>query len=188
MLEWLKKWGTLSVAGGRLTKKTLSALSLTTHASLEIAEYCLTELEAKYVLLGKFQTDSLEARFGQYRQLAGGKYVSIRQVFECEKKIRLLPILMVKLQGQKINLTDFNSNLADFEDDLSNHDFPVLISDEDWLSAYDCLPVITYIAGYCCDAINRKLKCEECGNQMTSASGDINNSQVVKLTCGSVCL
>ena len=40
-----------------------------------------------YMLPGKFQTDHLEARFGQYRQLSGDQYnISICQVFDCEKK------------------------------------------------------------------------------------------------------
>ena len=92
MLEWLKKWETFTVAGGRLTKETFSALSHTTHALLEIAEYCITELGAKYVLLGKFQTDSLEARFGQYRQLSllavntmfqSGRFLNARRKSDC---------------------------------------------------------------------------------------------------------
>lgn len=77
-----------------LVEQTDTALSHTTKALLDIAEYCFSELDAKYVLLGKFQTDSLEARFGQYRQLAGGQYdVSLGQIYECEKKIRLLSVL-----------------------------------------------------------------------------------------------
>ncbi|KAH7977923.1 hypothetical protein HPB49_003950 [Dermacentor silvarum] len=44
----------------------------------------------QYVLLGKFQTDSLEDRFGRYRQLSGANYnVSIRQIDESETKLRL---------------------------------------------------------------------------------------------------
>ena len=42
----------------------------------------------QYILPGKFQTDNLEARFGQYRQLSGDQYnISIQQVFEWEKKL-----------------------------------------------------------------------------------------------------
>lgn len=43
-----------------------------------------------YVLLGKIQTDCLEDRFAKYRQLAVSRYhLSIRQMYECENKLRL---------------------------------------------------------------------------------------------------
>ena len=51
-----------------------------------------------YILPGKFQTDHLEARFGQYQQLSGVQHnISIQQVFECEKKIRMLSVLKLSL-------------------------------------------------------------------------------------------
>ena len=51
-----------------------------------------------YILLDKFQTDHLEERFGQYRRISGDHYnISIRQVFECEKKLRMLSVLKLNL-------------------------------------------------------------------------------------------
>lgn len=40
----------------------------------EVTNYSISELNMRYNLSGKFQTDNLKARFGQYRQ-----------VFDCEK-------------------------------------------------------------------------------------------------------
>ena len=71
---------------GKFTKETCTAIVHTSNALFKISEYCLHDLDAKYVVLGKFQNDCLEAQFGQHRQLARGKYdVLLRQVFECEK-------------------------------------------------------------------------------------------------------
>ena len=85
-VNWLDKWSTTN-AKDKLTKEIFTALLHTTAALLEITDYCLEELNANYVLLGKFQTDCSEARFGQYRQLAGGQHnVSLRQIYECKKK------------------------------------------------------------------------------------------------------
>ena len=44
------------------------------------------------------------------------------------------------------------------------------------------LPVITYIAGYCCYSVNKKLKCEECKTKMTSNDGNSNsfNNSLIK--------
>ena len=50
-----------------------------------------------YTLPGKFQTDHLETRFGQYRQLRGDQYnISKWQVFAWEK-IRILSVLKLSL-------------------------------------------------------------------------------------------
>ena len=52
----------------------------------------------------------LEAWFGQYWQLAGGKYnVALRQAFEC-KKIRTLLVLQLALKNEQITLTDFTTD------------------------------------------------------------------------------
>ena len=135
----------------------------TSEALLKISDYCLNELGAKYVLLGKFQTDSLEARFGQYRQLAEGKYdVSLRQVFECEKKIRLLSVLKLSVQGREITLTDFKLNWDSYNSLEIGQQYPIHVTTEEVNGGKEKLPVLTYIAGYCCYSVNKKLKCEDC--------------------------
>ena len=85
--NWLEIWEALP--GGKLTRETFTAIKHTTYAITEITRYCKDELHMTYILPGKFQTDNLESRFGEYRQLAGGNYnISVRQLFECENKIR----------------------------------------------------------------------------------------------------
>ena len=155
-VEWLQRWNLMSTLGC-LTRETFSALLHTSNVLLEISEYCINDLKANYVLLGKFQTDCLEARFGMYRQLAGGQYdVSLRQVFECEKKIRLLSVLKLKINDNSIALNDFSINWDDFDKDSGEidnaYDIEPLTTD-DLSRADDILPVIVYLAGYCCYSI-----------------------------------
>lgn len=84
----------MEAIGGKLTRETFTALKHTTHAIIEITKHCTFVLNMSYVLSAKFQTDKLESRFGQYRQLAGGNYnISMRQIFECEEKIRIMSVL-----------------------------------------------------------------------------------------------
>ena len=111
-----------------------------------------------YVLLGKFQTDCLEARFGQYRQLSDGKYnISLRQVFESEKKLRLLSTLKVKFKEKDLTLTNFELNRNQFGRVLNDsNEQPVLLCDDDFVKVEEYLPVITYIAGYVCFSINKR--------------------------------
>ena len=47
-------------------------------------------MNVDFVLTGKFQTDDLGSRFGHYRQMSGGnRLVSIQEILESEKKIKL---------------------------------------------------------------------------------------------------
>ncbi|CAL1270294.1 unnamed protein product [Larinioides sclopetarius] len=76
--------------GGKLSNETLFALQFTTKSLIEIVSHIFKEHCPEYIL-GKFQTDSLEARFGQYRQMSGGNYnVSCLQIFESEKKLKIV--------------------------------------------------------------------------------------------------
>ncbi|KAH6933179.1 hypothetical protein HPB50_012787 [Hyalomma asiaticum] len=94
IVDWLDAWGKIDISSGSLTKEAHSALRLTCYSLVELLCYCLEELHFKYVLLGKFQTDALEDRFGWYCQLEGAQYdISVRQLFKCEEKLRLQKVL-----------------------------------------------------------------------------------------------
>ena len=107
--DWLGSWNSISGRNGKLTKESFTALHHTTYAFLELTKYCIEELKMQYILLGKFQTDHLEARFSQYWQLSGDQYnILIQQMFECEKKLECYQILKLSLPyNQKYIKTDF---------------------------------------------------------------------------------
>lgn len=70
-----------------------------------------------YILLGKFQTDCLEDRFGKYRQLSGAQYhVSIRQVYESERKLRLQNILELPEMETTTTAVAVNDDVLDIFD------------------------------------------------------------------------
>ena len=93
MLVWLDNWK-LENFSKKLTRQTHTALCHTIYGMVEVIKYCFEELNLNYLLLGKLQTDPLENRFGKYRQLAGGHYhISIRQLYESEKRLRIQSIL-----------------------------------------------------------------------------------------------
>ncbi|GFX45955.1 transposable element P transposase [Trichonephila clavipes] len=76
MEKWLDCWKNLkqNKPEGCLSEETLFALRHTVNTIPELIKYLLTEQNFKYVLTGKFQTDNLEARLGQYRQMSGANY------------------------------------------------------------------------------------------------------------------
>ena len=191
-LDWIDKWEALP-EGGKLTKETQDALKYTTYALIEITDFCINELNFSYILPGKIQTDSLEERFGRYRQLSGSQYhVSIRQIFESEKKLRLLSFLELPLKSNSdykivINKVDNDwgsvylhdqgqiSNIKDFES--------IHISDTDLRNVETDMPVLTYIAGYCCHSLIKHFKCDNCKDYLTvdrEMASDITNRLILQ--------
>nr|CAH7731460.1 unnamed protein product [Callosobruchus chinensis] len=155
MINWLDKWKSDDFPN-KLSSQTHTALLHTLHGMLEIVKYCFEELNLNYVLLGKFQTDPLENRFGKYRQLAGGQYhISIRQLYESEKKLRIQSLFKI-----------FSKNLDDFHHEQRQLDYSfhpqICIENSDYEQVQYEMPVITYLAGYCCYKILRKIKCDIC--------------------------
>ena len=89
---WLKLWhnGITKRKEGHLSKETFVALTHTVDTLILLIKDLLEQQQFKYVLLGKFQTDNLEARFGQYRMLSGSNYlVSVNEVLQSEKKLKV---------------------------------------------------------------------------------------------------
>ena len=89
----------------------------------------------KYVLLGKFQTDNLEHRFSQYKQMSGGNYnASVRQVMESEQKLKLVSILHLKsAKCEEFSLLHF---LADSDDEKQDN-LPTDSNDADFSTVLD---------------------------------------------------
>ena len=89
--DWLCAWERLQLQPrhGCLSKETMFALKQTVLSAKLLSEYLLTAMSCHYVLLGKFQTDNLEFRFGQYRQMSRANYnVSVTEIMESEKKTK----------------------------------------------------------------------------------------------------
>ena len=102
---------------------------------------------------------SCKERFGPYRQLSGDQYnISIRQVFECEKKLRMLSVLKLclPLNNQSINLMNLQEvkwNEMTEEQNLDVYKFNIDVTDNDVHQYKEVLPIIIYLAGYCCNAV-----------------------------------
>ena len=61
-------------------------------------------------MLGKFQTDNLEARFDQYRMLSVSNYlVSVNEVLQSEKTFKVKNVLKLYTSSRGvININDFS--------------------------------------------------------------------------------
>ena len=113
--EWLENWSLLT--GSRvfcLSKQTCDALIKTLRFQALLTKELLQEGYA-YVLTGRFQSDPIERRFSQYRQMNGGNFlVSLKEVSNSEK------ILLCKsLIKQNVIFWNGESNIQrtpDFEE------------------------------------------------------------------------
>ena len=78
-------------------------------------------------MLAKIRTDNLEKRFGEYRRLCGANYnVSVQQVLEAEKKLRVSSLLCVSSSKHgHIAIRDIRDALLN--DDTNGMIMPVLI-------------------------------------------------------------
>ena len=91
-VSWLDNCKTYSNTNNTacLTNETYTALRHTVNTMVCMLYELLNSHTLDYVMLGKFQTDNLESRFGQYRQLSGcDDLVSVAEVMQSEKKLRI---------------------------------------------------------------------------------------------------
>jgi hypothetical protein len=121
-------------------------------------------------LTGKFQTDSLERRFGQYRQLSGGNYnVSVQQVLESEKKLRVSSMLSLKSNKLgHVAVSEFRSALSDDTRDVTpavdKTDFADIPQALLRFSSSCDEQVLTYITGFVARKFMQRSKCMSCMN------------------------
>lgn len=151
-----------------MTSETFTACILTCDALADVAEHLITKHSFSYVLLGKFQSDPLEGRFGIYRQVNGASYfVSIRQILLAEKKLRVLNILQQRMLNDAAN--DMPSDL----DITAIGRRSVERSDVEWLVNLMEVPdnsgmdqseesLIYYASGCLARNITRIRKCDAC--------------------------
>lgn len=131
----------------------------------------------KYVLTGKFQTDCLEFRFSQYRQLSGANYhVSVQEIKESEKKLKIISMLhMLSASRGKILIQGFLLKTDEVTDTgdvtaVVTQFLPALdLCDDSELSQSETQPLV-FVAGYVGQKVVNKLTCDLCKNEVISGN------------------
>jgi len=177
LYNWLVKWEGMQqkVRHGRLSNETLFALKHTVSTFTELIKYLFEELNVKYVLTGKFQTDCLEFRFSQYRQLSGANYhVSVQEIKESEKKLKIISMLHVLSASRgKISIQDFLLK-SDEVTDTGTSDVSAVVTqflpaldlcDDSELSQSETQPLV-FVAGYVGQKVVNKLSCDLCKREV----------------------
>ena len=178
-LLWTKRWEE-NGSGKRskrkcLTRETMLATRQSTLTLIEIQKYLIQKRNFEFVLFGQLQTDPLEKRFGHYRQLAGGNFfVSVRQVFESEKVLRIKSLLKFS-EFSKRDIDDIFKPVIGNEDEV--------IEAADSLISLLGIPDIStsmarekqsdqcalyFVAGYFARSVVKRKKCEGCKELLIS--------------------
>ena len=85
------------------------------------------------------------------------------------------------LQGHDVTINDFSFDWEPYENtSLAIQFYPINISGEE-IESKENLPALTYIIGYCCYSINKKLKCGDCNEQIVSSSGNVDDFQITMI-------
>ena len=154
---WLENWRDDKTLG--LSRQTFDALIKTNRAIADLPNALLSQ-GYEYVLIGRFQTDPLERRFSQYRQMSGGRFlVSLNEVMRSESIIKIK--CMLERDFELSALEDLSHYYVDepvdvFIEETKNEDLSNLT-----LST-DSEEVVVYIAGYISHCLLKRTQCECC--------------------------
>lgn len=145
--DWIESWDGIKIPNAEkftLTAQTSSALRRTLRCHACLIEDLLGE-NYNFVLTARFQSDHLERRYGQYRQMSGGRFlVSLKDVKCSEKILKIKSLLKEQL--------DINQNFEDknnYENGITELLHTAEAIDVNALQLTDSSREISdYIAGY----------------------------------------
>ena len=136
---------------------------------------CEFHFEDRLIRKGKtsrLQSDPIERRFSQYRQMSGGRFlVSLREVTNSERIIRCRSLVKADINFWKEDLgsdkqsLDFSALLAL----LSEHEIEIAKSTLDSSSE----EVSTTIAGYVAKKLAKRSNCDSCKSLLIASSMDL---------------
>jgi hypothetical protein len=146
LAKWVKEWSGGKIANSEkftLSSQTSDAFQRTLLCQASLIEDLLSD-GFKFVLTARFQSDPLERRYGQYRQMSGGRFlVSLKDVRTSEKILKIKSLvkegfdidetvktsdslesrileLMMEFEGTILSRS-ISFKLQDSSKDISNH-------------------------------------------------------------------
>lgn len=167
--DWLEAWA--KCPNYCLSKQTANALVLTLRSHAMLIRELLAE-GYEFVFTRRLQSDPIENRFSQYRQMSGGRFlVSLREVQSSEKILVCRSLLKIgddfwthddaDNDAEEENLNIFMSQLIEHETEIME----AVLSD-------DSKEVAHCISGYVAKKILERSTCEECVSIMINKQSD----------------
>ena len=160
MKQWLTTWKDYERSG--LSKQTFNSLITTNNAISDLSSELIQEGYI-YVLTGRFQTDPLERRFSQYRQMSGGRFlVSLTEVLRSESILSYKILLKHGIDYTKLQYStpvSINQKITEF---LAINLYSNLL--EQLVISHDTKDVVAYISGYITRSLLKQSKCQNCSD------------------------
>ena len=157
LADWLESWSICP--NFSLTFETNAALVKTLRSQASLIDELLSE-DYKFVIPRKLQSDPLERRYSQYRQMGGGRFlVGLREVNQSERILACRSLLKEGVFFWKENLAPENDfNQENFFEKVKSHESNLAnIS----LCA-DSREVAAAVAGYIAKKMIENSKCVAC--------------------------
>ena len=166
--QWLETWLSFDPKAFCLSKSTFKALISTLKGQVALTNELLEE-GYEFVLLGKMQSDPLERRFSQYRQMSGGRFlVSLREVLSSEEIIKYKALLKknIKFLDTDVKVAD-DSAFRKFKQDVDS-----ISKFELWEleMSEESEEVSFYVAGYIGKKVLKVIGCVDCQSNLISDS------------------
>ena len=178
LADWLEDWWN-NCPAFTLTANTSNALITTLRAQSALIKELLSD-DYQFVLTSRLQSDPVERRFSQYRQMSGGRFlVSLREVQNSERILKCRSLIKADINFWKEDLgtdrpkVDFNALM----NVINQHTTEIMEACLDSGSE----EVSTTIAGYVAKKLAKRSKCDVCKQLLTANQMDLSENHYLKL-------
>ncbi|KAG1670642.1 hypothetical protein GQR58_016742 [Nymphon striatum] len=154
-----------------LSKETFLAVHHMCSTFPVLIKHVIEQLGFKYILLGKFQSDIIESRFGWYRQLSGANYfISVKQILESERKIKAASLLRFSGLSELNSACDDHPECELEQQEIDN--FVCHLNDEGFVDTdLGDRNAVFYVAGALVRSIIRNNGCTSCRDILCNGRG-----------------
>ena len=175
LADWIEAWS--ECPAFTLTRQTSSALIRTLRGQSMLLKDLLNE-NYDFVLVGRLQSDPLERRFSQYRQMSGGRFlVSLREVQNSERILACRSLIMEDIDFWNEDLAPakpvVDASLVQY---IDSHETEMLENSLDEHSQ----EVSTLVAGYVSMKLGKRSKCSVCRNKFVAEENDVVNDKYLR--------
>ena len=168
LVDWIDNWGMTAGSTFCFSKQTCSALVKTLRAQDNLIKDLRVE-NYDFILTSRMQSDPIDRRFSQYRQMNGGNFLlSFNEVSNSEKNLLCRSLIKEEIdfwKDSELASTPVNFGVLVFL--LDNHSNEIaeanLIPESEEVSFF--------IAGYVAKKIKEKIGCKSCMDLCSDSSG-----------------
>ena len=174
LADWIEEWKDESISNCErftLTENMSNALKRTLRCTASLIEDLLSE-GYEYVLTSRFQSDPLERRFSEYRQMSGGRFlVGLREVNSSEKILKIRSLLKENINFLEEDL-QIEVNQSDAVGKLIAEVRERWCGMDDVSRSPDSREVAIYIAGYIVKKYIKRVNCSDKCEMVGTISDD----------------